>query len=120
MDGTRSVGCLGVAPFWVCRESDTGSFRLFLRMFLPRYGWGFLGKRADLQWTAIEEKILGKLDLTASSVITKEEQLRRRLKTVEQAIQDSQQTDQPAEDPPAMDTYLTYTSYKRIWYILPN
>jgi hypothetical protein len=60
-------------------------------MFLPKYGWGYLGKSNELQWAAIQEKIVDEVDLTASSVLAKEEQLRRRLRTLEQAIQESQQ-----------------------------
>jgi hypothetical protein len=85
------VGCLGVPPFWMCRKSDTDAYRMFLRMFLPKYGWGYLGKSNELQWAAIQEKIVDEVDLTASSVLAKEEQLRRRLRTLEQAIQESQQ-----------------------------
>jgi hypothetical protein len=100
----RSVGCLRVVPFWVCRESDTDCFRMFLRMFLPRYGWGYLSKSTALQWVAIQENIYSTMDLTENSVNAKEEQLRRRLKTVEQAIQDSSQTVQVDEEPTTMNT----------------
>jgi hypothetical protein len=57
---------LGVLP-----ECDTAAFRTFLRMFLPRYGWGYLGKSTALQWAAIQEKLVTKLDLTESSVNAK-------------------------------------------------
>jgi hypothetical protein len=77
-------------PFWVCRASDKGAFRLFLRMFLPKYGFGFLGKPPAEQWVIIQDKITGTLDLTESSVNAKAEELRRRLRTVEQSIEDSQ------------------------------
>jgi hypothetical protein len=100
----RSVGCLRVVPFWVCRESDTDCFRMFLRMFLPRYDWGYLSKSTALQWVAIQENIYSTMDLTENSVNAKEEQLRRRLKTVEQAIQDSSQTVQVDEEPTTMNT----------------
>ena len=77
-------------PFWVCQERDKGAFRLFLRMFLPKYGHGYLGKPAADQWDCIQTKIAGTLDLTESSVNAKAEELRRRLRTVEQAIRDAQ------------------------------
>jgi hypothetical protein len=72
-------------------------------MFLPRYGYGHLGKSKEQQWVAINDHILGKLDLTASSVNAKEEELRRKLRTVEEAIQHSQQADQTAGEEPAAD-----------------
>ena len=88
-----SIGCL-IVPFWVCRETESDnkvSFRLFLRMFLPRYGHGYLGKTTAFQWETIRDKIQSTVDLTESSVNAKAEELRRRLRTVEQAIQDLQQ-----------------------------
>ena len=90
-------------PFWVCRESDKGAFRLFLRMFLPKYGHGYLGKPAADQWACIQSKITGTLDLTESSVNAKAEELRRRLRTVEQAIRDAQSI-QRDPDPDANTT----------------
>ena len=78
-------------PFWVCRESDKEYFRLLLQMFLPKYGYGYLGKSAADQWVCIQTKITSTLDLTESSVNAKAEELRRRLRTVEQSIQDLQQ-----------------------------
>jgi hypothetical protein len=92
------VGCeRPIIPFWACRECDSKDcFRLFLRMFLPRYGYGYLSKPTAAQWVTIREKILSTVDLTESSVNAKEEVLRRQLRTVEQSIQDSQ-TDE--EDP---------------------
>ena len=91
-------------PFWVCRESDKGAFRIFLRMFLPKYGHGYLGKSAADQWACIQSKITATLDLTESCVNAKAEELRRRLRTVEQSIEDSQQTVQENEEPNDMDT----------------
>jgi hypothetical protein len=47
-----------------------------------------------MQWSTIKEKILfNDVDLTASSVSAKEEKLRRRLRTVEQATHSSLATD---------------------------
>jgi hypothetical protein len=37
-------------------------------MFLPRYGYGHLGKKQGTAVGQINDHILGKLDLTASSV----------------------------------------------------
>jgi hypothetical protein len=96
------VGCLAI-PFWVCRETESGNkelYRLFMRMFLPRYGYGYLGKTTALQWAAIRDNILSTVDLTESAVNAKAEELRRRLRTVEQSIQDSQavQGDQEPND----------------------
>ena len=82
------VGC-HVVPFWVCRKQDKDKFRLFLRVFLPRYGHGFLGKKIDVHWATIEEKILKTVDLTQSAVAAKAEELLRRFRTVEQSIKDS-------------------------------
>jgi hypothetical protein len=99
-----SIGCL-VVPFWVCRENmcdSKVSFRLFLRMFLPRYGHGHLGKTTALQWATIQDKVLSTVDFTESAVNAKAEELRRRLRTVEQAIQDSR-TVQGDEEPTAMN-----------------
>jgi hypothetical protein len=90
-------------PFWVCRETDKEVFRLFLRMFLPKYGHGYLGKSAAEQWNCIQTRITGTLDLTESSLNAKAEELRRRLRTVEQAIQDSQAVQENGQ-PPAMNT----------------
>jgi hypothetical protein len=95
---TTVVGCFDVVPFWVCRESDTDSYLLFLRLFLPRYGWGYLWKSKEKQWVAIHDNILGKIDLTASSVNAKEEQLRRKLRTIEKDIHESEQTGEEANE----------------------
>ncbi len=100
------VGCLAV-PFWVCRETNTGNkelYRLFMRMFLPRYGYGYLGKTTALQWAAIRDNILSTVDLTESAVNAKAEELRRRLRTVEQSIQDSQEAVQGDAEPNDMNT----------------
>jgi hypothetical protein len=91
-------------PFWVCRESDKDAFRLFLRMFLPKYGHGYLGKAAADQWACIQTKITGTLDLTESSLNAKAEELRRRLRTVEQSIQDAQTQVQGDGEATAMNT----------------
>jgi hypothetical protein len=72
-------------------------------MFLPKHGFGHLGKANEAQWKAIQDKMLVDVDLTESSVSAREEKLRRRLTTVEQAIQASQQTEPDDEDPPAMN-----------------
>jgi hypothetical protein len=77
-------------PFWICRESDNKEFRLFLRMFLPKYGHGYLGKCVGDQWACILANIIGKLDLTRISVCARAEELRRRLRTLQQSIQDAQ------------------------------
>jgi predicted component of type VI protein secretion system len=98
---TEETGAHGPCPrlpFWVCRESDREVFRLFLQMFLPKYGHGYLGKSAAIQWVCIQTKISGTLDLTESSVNAKAEELRRRLRTVEKSIQDSQQRTVPQTD----------------------
>ena len=98
------IGCMRNLPFWwVCREGDTKAYQMILRMFLPKYGHGYLSKEKEVQWKAIQDLILGDVDLTASSVSAREEKLRRRLTTVEQAIQASQQTEPDDEDPPAMN-----------------
>jgi hypothetical protein len=84
-------------PFWVCRERENKKvFRLFLRMFLPKYGNGVLTSTLAVQRACIQNKIRGTLDLTESSVNAKAEELRRRLRTVETVIKDSQTGD---EDP---------------------
>ena len=56
----------------------------------------------NVQWATSQENLFAKLDLTASSVHTKEEQLWGLLRTVEQVIQDSQQTDDTNEEPTSM------------------
>jgi hypothetical protein len=84
-------------PFWVCRERENKKvFRLFLRMFLPKYGNGVLTSTLAVQRACIQNKIRGTLDLTESSVNAKAEVLRRRLRIVETVIKDSQTVD---EDP---------------------
>jgi hypothetical protein len=102
----RDAGCLPVLPFWVCRKTDTDAFQMFLRMFLPKNGYGHLGKSKELQWEVIQKQILNQVDFTASSVLGMEEMIWRRLRTVEQAIQVSQQTDGPVDEEPstAMNT----------------
>ena len=87
----------------MCRESDIDAYKMFLRMFLPRYGWGYLSKSKEVQWATIQEKILNDVDLTSSSVSAMEEKLRRRLRTIEQAIQASQQPEPADEEPTAMN-----------------
>jgi hypothetical protein len=92
-------------PFWVCRKSDKRVFRLFLQMFLPKYGHGYLSKTFAEQWACIQKNIItGTLDLTESRANAKAEELRRRLRTVEQSIEDSQQTVQADQEPNAMNT----------------
>jgi hypothetical protein len=102
-DNTQSVGCPRAVPYWVCRETDKNSFRVFLQMFLPKYGYGYLGKNSAVQWAAIQGKIRSKVDLTKISFDAKEEELQRRLRVVEQSIQDSQAV-QGDEEPTAMNT----------------
>jgi hypothetical protein len=84
----------------VKRTDDKKTLRLFLEMFLPKYGHGLLTKARQEQWTAIQEQIL--VDLTESSVNAKVEALRRRLREVEEAIADTQ-TVETNEEPPAMN-----------------
>jgi predicted esterase YcpF (UPF0227 family) len=99
------IGCMRRSlPFWwVCREGDTKAYEMILRMFLPKYGHGYLSKTKAEQWTAIQELILVDADLTESSVSAREEKLRHRLTAVEQVIQASQQTEPDDEDPTAMN-----------------
>jgi hypothetical protein len=96
-----TIGCLPAppVPFWVVREMDN-THRLFIEMFLPKYGHGLLTKARQEQWTAIQEQIF--VDLTESSVNAKVEALRRRLREVEEAIADTQ-TVETNEKPPAMN-----------------
>jgi hypothetical protein len=99
----KDVGCLRVLPFWVCRKTDTDAFKMFLRLFLPKNGYGHLGKSHEIQWEVIQTQILNQVDFTSSSVLAMEEKIRRRLRTVEQAIQVSQQTGLVDEEPSAMN-----------------
>jgi hypothetical protein len=102
-EGDHTLAGTAPVPSWVCREIDKKSFRMFLRMFLPKHGYGCLGKTPALQWAAIRDKICLNVDLTENAFNAKEEALRRRLKAVEQSIQDSQ-TVQGDEEPTAMNT----------------
>ena len=88
------VGCMRNLPYWwVCREGHTKAYQMILRMFLPKYGFGYLSKALEVQWKAIEDQMLIHVDLTASSVAAREEKLRFCLTTVEEAIKASQQTE---------------------------
>jgi hypothetical protein len=91
-------------PFWLCQESDKNLFRLFLRMYLPKYGHGFLGAKPAAQWIAMQTKITGTVDLTESSFNAKGEELRRNLRTVKQSIIDNQPTVRIDEASAAMNT----------------
>jgi hypothetical protein len=92
---------------------------MFFRMFLPQYGWGYLGKSAGLQWAAIQEEVVAKLDLTESSVNAKEEELQQRLRTVDQEIYDSQHTDQSDAEPTDDALNTSYISFGMHIHILP-
>jgi hypothetical protein len=101
-EATCRIGCLAAppVPFWVVkRTDDKKTLRLFLEMFLPKYGWGFLLKNVEVQWAGIQGI---PVDLTESSVNAKAEELRRRLRAVEEAIRDATvQTNE--EEPTAMN-----------------
>jgi hypothetical protein len=116
------VGCMRDHPFWwLCREGDTKACQMILQMFLPKHGFGCLGKANEAQWKAVQDKTLVDVDLTESSVSAREEKLRRRLTTVEQAIQASQQTEPDDEDPAAMNVWLTFMQILRtMWSVLKS
>jgi hypothetical protein len=77
---------------------------LYLTMFLKRYCVvGLFVFYAIARVKKPLKSVFGRKGLTESSVSAREEKLRRRLTTVEQAIQASQQTEPDDEDPTAMN-----------------